>query len=505
MNALWMLVAGYWGWLVWACAGDWRLPGEYFYGWFVPPLALYFLWKRGDAFASGGGGIWGNRVAWSVIWICLALVFPLEVVRQTPIYWRPILWVIGFLAVVNTSAVAWLAGGKERMKAFLFPSIFMLVAIPWPTVVEGALSLPLMRWVTEWSAGLVRLLGIPATATGTIITLPNCTIGVEEACSGLRSLQAALLAGLAAGELLRLGVWRRIALLGVAFAMGVAGNQMRVLILVLVGVNGGSGEIEWFHDVAGYLALAVLLAGVGLTAWLLSDGGDRLSRSVRVVVLRSGGSAAGWAALIMGAAAFFGAHSWFWWRAGLSAKPRSPLLAVSGNGGVFADDKVPKAILDVLRPDQFTYIRREAAGVPPRVIGYHFYWSPREGNANQLYHRPDRCMPGAGWRINGRVTRETIQIGGRDYDFNVFPFIGPSGPALMLWGAFLNGSPVEIDFNSDVYLNTTNLWRFIWMGTRTHSFEVAALIVPYQEGNRPSFAELQAYAARVFSERKGGG
>lgn len=516
MNALWMLVAGYWGWLVWACAGEWSSSGDYHYGWFVLPLVLYFLWKRGDYFDRGyfdilteeekDEGGWG---AWGVVWVSVALVLPLEVVRQTPIYWRPILWMIGFLAAANTWAVAWLTGGRVRLKAFLFPSVFMLATIPWPTAVEGAISFPLMQLVTGWSVGLIHLLGYPATAAGTTIMLPNCTIGVEEACSGLRSLQTALLVGLAAGELARLGVWRRVALLGIAFVMAVAGNQMRVLILALAGANGGSDAVGRLHDGAGYLVLAVLLASAGLAAWLLSEGENGGARDGGGPVPRGGGRkrrlAVGWLALAIGVAAFLGAHGWFWWREGLSAKPAPPLLAPSGSGGFFVDDKVPEAILDVLRPDKYSYIREQVAGAPPRVIGYHFYWEPRKGNANQLYHRPDHCMPGAGWRINGKVTRETIRIGGRDFYFNVFPFSGPSEPALMLWGAFLNGDPVEIEFNTDVYLNTANLWQFIRTGTRTHSFEVAALIMSYKDGRRPSSAEIQAYAARVFSAREGGG
>jgi hypothetical protein len=108
-------------------------------------------------------------------------------------------------------------------------------------------------------------------------------------------------------------------------------------------------------------------------------------------------------------------------------------------------------------------------------------------------------MPGAGWRIDGPVSREQVRVAGREFTFNVFPFSGPNGPALMLWGSYLNGEPVEIEFDADVYLNTANLWQFIRTGTRIYSYEVAAFIMPYREGQRPSAAEVEAYANRVFS------
>jgi hypothetical protein len=46
LHPLWLLAAGYWLWMIWACAGEWTNSEDYNYGWFVPPLALYFLWKR---------------------------------------------------------------------------------------------------------------------------------------------------------------------------------------------------------------------------------------------------------------------------------------------------------------------------------------------------------------------------------------------------------------------------------------------------------------------------
>jgi exosortase len=246
---------------------------------------------------------------------------------------------VGFLAVGNTLAVAWLTGGRARGKLFLIPALFMLVGIPWPTFVESAVAYPLMPVVTQWAVGLLHLLGHPATAAGTTITLPNCTVGVEEACSGLRSLQTALMVGLAAGELTRIGAWGRVGLLVVAFVMAVAGNQVRVLMLALAGIRGGNQAVENLHDTAGYVVLAILLGGVGLAATL----GKRWQQIVKVPApavrvpgvsstppARSPSFVAGWVALILGGAAIFGASGWYWWRASLAAPPSPPLPAPCG-------------------------------------------------------------------------------------------------------------------------------------------------------------------------------
>lgn len=507
-NALIALAAGYWVWLVWTCAGEWSGSEDYSYGWFVPLLALYFLWKRHETaglagFAAPTAGRW---LAWCVLASSAFLVLPLEMVRLTPIHWRPVLWGVGLLALANTLAVAWLAGGRGAVGVVAFPAFFMLLGIPWPTFAENRISFPLMQLVAEWTVDILRLAGLPATAAGTTITLPNCSVGVEEACSGLRSLQTALMVGVAAGELAKLNLRWRAGLLAVALVMALAGNQARVLLLAMAGVWGGTTAVDRFHDAAGYLVLVVLLGGVA-AATLAASRWQPASVAAPQSVDRgsppesSGFRPAGWCVLLpaAGLASILAAHAWFWVRGSLADPPSSALLQPTAGEGLVVDANVPQSILGVLQPDEYSYIREHTGGRDPRVIGYHFYWKPRTGNANQLYHRPDRCMPGAGWRIDGEVTRESFRVGGREFVFNIFPLRGPTGQVLMLWGAFLNGEAVEIAFNSDVYLGTANLRHFLRTGTRAHSYEVAAFIMPFRDGRRPSRAEVEAFANRVFS------
>jgi len=452
---------------------------------------------------------------WAIIILSLLAILPLELVRQTPVHWRPILWAIGLLAFSNTLAVAWITGGAERARFALFPAFFMLLGIPWPTFLENAMTFPLMGAVTGWSVSLLQFLGYPATAAGNTISLPHCKVGVEEACSGLRSLQTALMVGVAAGELLRLGIVARMSLLIGAFAMALLGNQVRVLLLVLAGIGGGNVAVASAHDAAGYTVLAILLSGVGLLAWGLAwwqrlSGGTQGMEEVphgdrtwlTSAACNSSCAPQGYVVLALACSAMLAAHAWFWWRSSVAHPPSPAILRAGADGQFRVDGDVPSSILGVLRPDDYQYIRQSANGVPGKVIGYHFYWNPRKGNANQLYHRPDQCMPGAGWHLDGRVTWEMLRVADRQLSFNVFPFRGPTGPALMLWGAFLNGEPVEIEFNSDVYLNTANLWQFIKSGTRLYSYEVAAFIMPYQDGQRPTQAEVSLYANKVFSSTR---
>jgi exosortase len=452
--------------------------------------------------------------------LSVLVIFPLELARQAPMHWRFYPWLIGLFAFGNTLAVAWLTGGRERVGIFFVPALFALTAIPWPTFLENAVAFPLMGVVTAWSAGLLHLLGYPAMVSGNVITLPNCTVGVEEACSGLRSVQTALMVGLAAGELKRFGVVSRVALLVLAFLLALIGNQVRVLMLALAGISGGSSAVAGMHDTAGYAVLGILLGGVALGSWILGKiaGGQEgrvVTRYSGAVVNLDGGSE--WSekdevgsprteirgrnslgAVLLGAAvlAMLSAHGWYWLARGEASRPVAAMLEARPDGGFVVDDEVPAAVLEMMRPDDWIYIRAERDGRPAELVGYHFYWEPGRGNARQMYHRPDACMPGAGWRIDGEVTRETLRVGDREVVFNVFPFRNPGGRSLIYWAAYLNGQPVELDFQSDLHLATTKLWDFIRNGISQHSYEVAAFVMPGAKG--PAHEEAELMANRVF-------
>lgn len=525
MQPLWLLVCGYWLWLVWSCAGDWTQTPDYNYGWFVPPLALYFLWKRmerpqgaverGEGRAEGeergrrtdAGARW---LAWVVIALSVLVIFPIELARQAPMHWRFYPWVIGLAAFGTTLATAWLTGGAAGLRTFLFPSIFALAGIPWPTFFENLVAFPLMGIVTAWSAALIQLLGYPATVAGNVITLPTCTVGVEEACSGLRSVQTALMVGLAAGELKALRTAWRLVLVAIAFLLALVGNQIRVLILVMAGIEGGSAAVSATHDLAGYAVLGVLLGGVAAAAWLVEkvgvqkmaggpQGAQSAERKVRSAQKGEWGRKSPGVVLLGGALlAMLAAHAWYWSARGEAARPAAAMLEPRSNAGFVVDKEVPPTVLEVLRPDEWNYIRAERSGRAAEVVGYHFYWRPGRGNARQMYHRPDSCMPGAGWRIDGAVTRETLRIGDRQIVFNVFPFRNPGGRSLIYWAAYLNGQPVELEFESDLRLATTKLWDYVRDGVSRHSYEVAAFLMDGNKG-APAPAEAEAYANRVFA------
>ena len=150
---------------------------------------------------------------------------------------------------------------RGRLRHFAFPVAFIFVAVPWPTLVETPVIQGLMRIVAHVAAETAMLLGIPAQVEGNLIRVSTGLVGVNEACSGIRSLQTSLMIGLLFGELKRLSVLRRVALVVGAVAIALVANFVRAVFLVTVAATKNISEVTRWHDIAGYTIVALVFVG----------------------------------------------------------------------------------------------------------------------------------------------------------------------------------------------------------------------------------------------------
>jgi exosortase len=244
---------------------EWSVNPQYGYGWVVPFVALFLLWK-----------LWSDRPPampptsrfLPVILICAGalLLFPIRFVSEANPDWRLLSWGAALIAVAISLAITFLMGGLPWLRHFAFPFLFFLVAVPWPTQFEQFVVQNLMRIVTAINVFVLNISGIPALQRGNVIEVRSGLIGIEEACSGVRSLQATLMISLFLGALYAFSTARRIWLVVLGLLLAFACNLVRTAILVWVGANHGSSAIEAWHDPAGLSILLVCLFGL----WLVS-------------------------------------------------------------------------------------------------------------------------------------------------------------------------------------------------------------------------------------------
>ncbi|MDP3069015.1 MAG: exosortase/archaeosortase family protein, partial [Opitutaceae bacterium] len=167
----------------------------------------------------------------------------------------------GFFADARARLVAW----------FLFPVLVWVVSAPLVSAVEHPLNLFLLHKVVTVVAFVFDLLGLPLEQQGNVLVLPHGSVGVEDACSGIRSLTACLFAGsfLAAVSLDRL--WKKITLVAAALLLAFLTNLGRSLFLTAWAWHHGPESIAGFvHDAAGYAVLGLTVLGLLALLPLLS-------------------------------------------------------------------------------------------------------------------------------------------------------------------------------------------------------------------------------------------
>ncbi len=432
-----VFLAALWFVLCRELSGEWSVNQQYSFGWFVPFFALYLFWLRWQDAPPAQIPNFKSQISNSAALViaigALLLLLPVRLFEIANPEWRPLAWVHAAAVVTLTLLLIWCAGGPAWLRHFAFPVAFIFVAVPWVTAAEVPVIQGLMRAVARVAAETAMLLGIPAQVEGNLIRVSNGLVGVNEACSGIRSLQTSLMIGLLFGELNRLSILRRLALVGGAVAIALVANFLRAVFLVAIAATKNISEIGRWHDLAGYTIIALVFVGTVGLAYLLGKSEVRRQRSdVRhqgsaclVVASREGG----WS--VVSSPYLAAALCWLlfveiatasWYRlherhlvSGIRWSVRWPEQALS-----FRKLKIDEEIRAVLRFDEgqaaawTITLPSESEGSPlangsatsvnqprPNTIAcylYVFRWKPGKNSALLAnLHRPDVCLPASGW------------------------------------------------------------------------------------------------------------
>jgi exosortase/archaeosortase family protein len=93
-------------------------------------------------------------------------------------------------------------------------------------------------------------------------------VGINEACSGIRSLQSGLMLSLFLGEMYRLSALRRSILVAASLLCVLLANVARTTFLTWEAANQGLKRMEAWHDTAGLLVMIIVLPSLfALAHW----------------------------------------------------------------------------------------------------------------------------------------------------------------------------------------------------------------------------------------------
>ncbi|MFM8719718.1 MAG: exosortase/archaeosortase family protein, partial [Chthoniobacterales bacterium] len=199
-----LALAACWALVLRSCWWEWDLNPQYSYGVLVPLLSVLLMARRWpDRPRPETPGRIGKFAAIVVLALSALVLAVLQPVVISNADWRMVPAIAAASGAAFTLAVIFLAGGAPWLRHFAFPVLFFLVAVPWPRPQENAIMSWRMSHNTSVCVEALHWLGYAAEQRGNLIAIPGALLGVEEACSGIRSLQSMIMMSLAIGEFFR--------------------------------------------------------------------------------------------------------------------------------------------------------------------------------------------------------------------------------------------------------------------------------------------------------------
>ena len=388
---------------------------DYSHGLLVPVVALVLAWRvRGSFFSAPPGHAWGGGLL-----LCaggLITVFGHWYAQALhPGYLGHVFLRGSGLLLAIWGGVWWLAGWRRTI--ILAPALgFLAFAIPLPESLILPVTSRLQELVSLGSAALLRSFGLEVFREGNILHLPSLTLGVGEACSGMRSLATFLATAFACAFLLQLTRLRTVLLLAAAPLSAVLANILRISLTAGLATTIGPAWLEGTrHELLGLATVLIggafiLVAAMHLKgppshspatgSVPLADLHTLLPASPRIPLLIS--------SVLLGAA---GLMLYTTLHYAHLPRPQAPAMAPSLNLSTFPrtlgpfqalrDASLLPVELEILRPtDHLVRQYADASGTPVELTV--LYWAPHRTRPGAPWvprapHSPSDCMQACGW------------------------------------------------------------------------------------------------------------
>lgn len=402
-----VLFGALWYLLIKHLSVHWAVNPQYSFGWFVPVISAYLFlirWRtRPPAeFASSAVAKW-------FFWIAGFALLPTWLIEQANPDWRLISWLLTFEIVALSLCAIYFVGGKSWLRHFAFSICFILVSVAWPGAVEDYVIQGLTQAATVVTVTSLKLFHISAVQHGNVIELKTGLVGVDEACSGVRSLQATLMVSLFLGELYRASWLRRIVIVLCGALTAFLCNVGRTFLLTTVAAKDGVEAISNWHDSLGVTILAICLLLVWGLVRLISGPIPNLPSKAsppNPLSWRLASCLAAWVLFTL-----VGTEVWYRLHETKDKSRWSVTWPVHKKD--FLDVTIPKPEADALACDR----GRAAKWVNDdgsRWMTFFFTWAegPTRSRILARMHRPENCLPAAGYKL--REDRGTITIKAKD-------------------------------------------------------------------------------------------
>ena len=252
----------------------WNDASYYTHGWAVPLLALVLIARRSTDWAIVKRS---SITPWQLISLGLLLLLPCRMIAEPDPFWRVPLWtetlslclVTGLFLIHSKVRIAW--------QAWAWTSLYFLTCLPWPAAIESNAVHSLTQWVALLTSETLLLCGYPAELLGNAIMVDRETVSINQACSGIRSLQNLISLAVFLSVYFRFDWGRFFFLLTMAGLCTLVFNFCRALCLSYVFLSQGIEVQEEWHDSIGNFFATLSMVALAAWAWLVRPRDNELS------------------------------------------------------------------------------------------------------------------------------------------------------------------------------------------------------------------------------------
>jgi len=250
---------------LWSLVRSWDNP-DMGHGYFVPLVAAFIVWQeRHDLELMKWVPSWWGLIAvvWGGMQVFVATLGAELFLARTGI----------IIALIGS---VWALGGTHVLRRLAFPLLLLFFMVPIPAILYTRITFPLQLVASRLAEGALTVIDIPVLRQGNVLQLPNQTLSVVEACSGIRSLLSLTFLSVVYGYFFEKRFWVRVALFVGTIPIAILANGGRVAVTgIMTQIKPELAE-GFYHESTGWvifmIALAILVAFHRLLTWLLPLG-----------------------------------------------------------------------------------------------------------------------------------------------------------------------------------------------------------------------------------------
>jgi exosortase len=228
---------------------QWNSDPDMSHGFFVPAIAAFIVWQqREELMALKPTPNW-----WGLLIVLYGGIQFLIATLGVELFLTRSAFVITIIGAVL------LLGGTVVLRKLAFPLFLLFFMVPIPALIYNSLTFPLQLLASRLAAEALTVLSIPVLREGNVLELPNQTLSVVEACSGIRSLLSLTFLSLVYGYFFEKRTWIRVLLFLSTVPIAIVANGSRVTLTgVLTQIKPELAE-GFFHTASGWVIFMVAL------------------------------------------------------------------------------------------------------------------------------------------------------------------------------------------------------------------------------------------------------